>query len=127
MQYGLPAQKLGKEVAVVAHRTQIKIIAAVEFPAAGWRKEAVEIKEPSLFQGKSLQADISKRAMAVRQIGTELIGLAGGQFNPINAVGSVASVPPLMPMRQRRCTTRFNRFCPWPVNSLTTTANRPLI
>ena len=52
------------------------------------------LQEPSLFQGGALQANISKRAMAVRQIGTELIGLAGGQFiHPVSAVVGGISTP----------------------------------
>jgi coenzyme F420-reducing hydrogenase alpha subunit len=45
------------------------------------------LNQPSLFESKENKSDIGKRAMAVRQIGTELIGLAGGQFiHPIKAV-----------------------------------------
>ena len=51
------------------------------------------LQEPSLFQGEALRENICKRAMAVRRIGTELIGLAGGQFiHPIRAVvGGIGS------------------------------------
>lgn len=52
------------------------------------------LQESSLFAGGALDADISKRAVAVRQIGTELIGLAGGQFiHPVKAMVGGISTP----------------------------------
>ncbi len=52
------------------------------------------LQKTSIFQGDAVQGEIAKRAMAVRKIGTELIGLAGGQFiHPIKAVVGGISTP----------------------------------